>query len=336
MINTSGATDTYTLSSAPPAGWTVTYYLDSNGNGVLDAGEVAPIASVGPVAGGAEVNVIARILVDAAAVPGVNPVFFTATSTNNPLQSNTIGDTVTILSAAAVDISPDQAGSTTAGGTISYAHTVTNTGNVADTWDLTYASSQGWTYVFYDAGNNPITNVVLAPGAGANITVRLTVPAGATIGTVETGVMTATGQGTAATDNATDITTIIAGNLALTKSVAPVGDQVPGTDLTYTVDYQNLGSDAVTNIVVYDAIPGFTQFAVGSATSGTPPATITAIVIEYSDDNGATWVYAPVSGGGGAPAGYDANVTNVRWVFTGDILSGAASTAGLGFTVRIE
>jgi len=336
VINTSGALDSYTLSSTVPGGWTVTYYLDSNGNGVLDAGEVAPIVSVGPVAGGAEVNLIARVGVNAAAVPGINPVTFTATSTNNPGQSDTIGNTVTVNSAAAIDISPDQAGSTTPGGTISYSHTVLNTGNVADIWNLTYASSQGWTYVFYDAGNNPITSVVLAPGASANITVRLTVPAGAVLGTVETGVMTATGQATLATDNATDITTIIAGNLSLTKSVAPVGDQVPGTDLTYTVDYQNLGTDDVTNVIVYDAIPNFTQFAVLSATAGTPPATITLVTIQYSNDNGATWVYAPVSGGGGAPAGYDANVTNVRWVFTGDILSGAASTAGLGFTVRIE
>ncbi len=73
----------------------------------------------------------------------------------------------------------------------------------------------------------------------------------------------------------------------------------------------------------------------GSALTGTPPATITGIVVEYSDDNGTTWIYAPVSGGGGAPANYDANVTNLRFVMTGDIASGAGSSVGLGFTVRI-
>jgi uncharacterized repeat protein (TIGR01451 family) len=141
---------------------------------------------------------------------------------------------------------------------------------------------------------------------------------------------------TLASDNATDVTTIVAGNLSLTKAVSPVGPQIPGTDLTYTVDYQNLGGGSLTTIVIYDAVPTWTQFQVGSATAGTAPATVTGIAIEYSNDNGATWAYAPASGGGGAPAGYDASVTNVRWVFTGDLLAGASSTTGIGFPVRIQ
>jgi uncharacterized repeat protein (TIGR01451 family) len=156
------------------------------------------------------------------------------------------------------------------------------------------------------------------------------------VGTVEIGALTATGQATLATDGATDVTTIVAGNLDLAKSVSPVGTQAPGTDLAYTVDYQNLGSSTLTTIVIHDAIPAWTQYQVGSAITGTAPASITAIAVEYSDDGGATWTYAPVSGGGGAPAGYDANVTNVRWVFTGTLLAGASSTTGVGFTVRIQ
>jgi uncharacterized repeat protein (TIGR01451 family) len=243
---------------------------------------------------------------------------------------------VTVNTLASVDFAPDNAGNATAGGTITYAHTVTNTGNVFDTFDLTYGSSQGWTYVFFDPINTPITSIALAPGAAVAITVRLTIPAGTAVGTVEVGVLSATGQVTLATDNATDVTTIAAGNLSLVKSVSPAGDQVPGTDLSYTVDYQNLGSGDLTTIVIYDAVPAWTQYQVGSGVTGTPPASIASITIEYSDDNGATWAYAPVSGGGGAPAGYDANVTNVRWVFAGDLLTGGSSTAGVGFTVRIQ
>jgi uncharacterized repeat protein (TIGR01451 family) len=190
--------------------------------------------------------------------------------------------------------------------------------------------------VFLDAVNAPITSVVLAPGASAVVSARLTVPAGAAVGTVEVGVLTATGAVTLATDNATDVTTIVAGNLNLTKAVSPLGNQTPGTDLTYTVNYQNLGSATLTTIVMYDAVPTWTQFQVGSATTGTAPASVTAITAAYSNDNGATWAYAPVSGGGGAPAGYDANVTNVRWVFTGDLLAGGSSITGVGFTVRIQ
>jgi uncharacterized repeat protein (TIGR01451 family) len=335
-INTSGgAADTYTLSSASPGGWTVTFFVDANGNGVLDAGENVPVVSVGPVAAGVEVNLIARVDVPAGTLPGLNAVSFTATSSNNPAQSDTIGDTVTVNSFAAVDFAPDQAGSTTPGGTIAYAHTVTNTGNVSDTFDLTYVSSQGWTYVFYN-GAVPILSVTLGPGASANITVRLTVPAGATVGTIETGVLTATGNATLVSDDATDVTVIVAGNLQLTKSVNPVGNQLPGTDLTYTVDYSNIGTDDLTLVVINDALPAFTQYRVGSESPGTPPATITAVTIEFSDDGGATWVHTPVSGGGGAPPGYDATVTNVRWLLTGNILAGDASTVGLAFGVRIE
>jgi len=338
VINTSaGAGDTYTLSSVVPVGWTATFYIDVNSNGVLDPAELVPVASTGLVGASTEMNLIARVDVAAGAAPGINPVSFTATSSNNPGASDTIANEVDVISAAAVDFAPDQAGTTTPGGIISYSHTVTNTGNVADTFDLTFVSSQGWSYVFYDALNNPIVSVTLAPGAFENITARLTVPAGATIGTVETGVLTATGQATLVFDTATDITTIVAGNLSLVKSVSPLGDQLPGTDLDYTVDYANVGTDDLTNIVVYDAIPAWTWYQVLSVSNGTFPATVTAINWEFSDDGGATWgVYAPVSGGGGAPAGYDANVTNVRWVFTGNINAGGASIAGLSFTVQIQ
>lgn len=335
-INNGGSSDNFTLSSSIPATWTATFYVDANDNGVLDPAELTPVVSTGPVAAGAEAHLVVRVDVPAGTAPGVNGVSFTATSSVNVTQSDTIANTVTVNAFASVDFSPDNAGNATAGGTITYAHTVTNNGNVADTFDLTYTSGQGWTYVFLDALSAPISSVTLAPGASAAVNVRLTVPAGASLGTVEVGVMTATGQATLVADNATDVTTITAGNLSLAKSVNPSGDQVPGTDLTYTVDYQNLGSSTLNTIVIYDAIPAWTQFQVASSTTGAAPATITGIAVQYSDDNGATWAYAPASGGGGAPAGYDANVTNVRFVFTGSLLAGASSTTGVGFTVRIQ
>ncbi|HKW15215.1 MAG TPA: hypothetical protein VJS69_12075 [Candidatus Krumholzibacteria bacterium] len=335
-INTGGSSDNFALSSTAPASWTVTFYVDANDNGVLDAGETSPVVSTGPVASGIEAHLIARVAVPASTVPGVNGVSFTARSSVNATQSDTIANSVTVNSFASVSFFPDNSGNATAGGTVTYAHTVANTGNLSDTFNLTFASGQGWTYVFLNSLNNPITSVTLAPGASAVVNVRLTVPAGVSVGTVDVATLTATGQVTLVSDNATDVTTITAGNLALTKTVTPPGNQVPGTDLIYTVDYQNTGSSSLTSIVVYDALPAWTQFKVGSATTGTSPATITGISAQYSNNNGATWAYAPVSGGGGAPAGYDRNVTNVRWVFTGNLLAGASSTTGVGFSVRIQ
>jgi uncharacterized repeat protein (TIGR01451 family) len=335
VINTGGSIDNFALSSTFPAGWSVTYYEDTNGNGVLDVPELTPIANIGPVAAGGEVNIIARVAVPAGEVPGVNNVTFRATSGNNPAVFDEITNTVTINTAASVTIGPDRNGTGTAGGTVRYTHTVTNTGNVNDTFILSAASSNGWGYSFFDLGNNPIASVILDPGNAQDIIVQVSIPGGVPLGTVETGVITVTGNGTGATDSATDVTTIVAGNLVLTKSVNPAGNQAPGTELTYRTDYSNVGLAGLTGIVIYDAIPAWTQYRVGSALPGTLAPGIIGITIEFSDDGGATWVYVPVSGGGGAPANFDANVTNIRWTLNGNLAGGDGTADGVSFIVRI-
>ena len=335
VINTGGSSDTYTLSSVFPAGWAVTFYNDANGNGTLEAAELAPIGNIGPVIAGDEVHVIARVAVLAGEVPGLFPVSFRATSTNNPAIFDEIANTVTVNTAAAVMIVPDLNGTGTTGGTVRYQHTVTNTGNVNDTFMLSHVSSNGWSYAYFDLLNNPIASVTLAPGVSEDVVVQLSIPGGVAVGTVETGTITVTGNGTGATDSAVDVTTIVAGNLVLVKSVNPVGNQVPGTELTYRTDYSNVGLAGLTTIVIYDAIPAWTQYRVLSATTGTLAPGIASIAITFSNDGGGSWAYAPVSGGGGAPAGFDANVTNVMWDFTGTLAGGDGTADGVGFIVRI-
>jgi uncharacterized repeat protein (TIGR01451 family) len=335
VVNTGGSADSYTLGSSVPAGWTVTYYEDTNGNGTLDAGETTVLVAVGPVPAAAEANLIARVSVPGGAVPGANNASFTATSTNNGTVSDTITNTVTINAFAAVDFFPDRNGGATPSGIVRYTHTLTNTGNVADTFTLSYVSSQGWTYAFFDALNNPITFAVLAPGASVTVVAQLSVPPTATLGTVETGTLTATGNVTLVSDDVVDVTVITAGDLQLVKSVLPAGAQVPGAELTYTTGYQNLGTETLSSISIVDAVPAFTQFRVGSSNIGTPPASITGITPGYSNDGGVTWTYTPVSGGGGAPANFDANVTHVRFVMAGVLNPGGSAAVGVSFIVRI-
>lgn len=335
VVNTGGSIDNYSLIAMVPAGWTVTYYLDSNANGLLDVPELTPIANVGPIAAGGEVSVIARVTVPAAEVPGVNNTTFRATSNNNPAISDEIVNTVTVNTAAAVTIVPDRNGTGTAGGTIAYTHAVSNIGNVADTWLLSAVSSNGWSYAFFNLANNPIASVILNPGESQDIVVRISIPGGVPQGTVETGTITVTGSATAATDNAIDVTTIVAGNLVLVKSVNPGGNQVPGTELTYRTDYSNVGTADLTSIAIYDAIPAWTQYRVGSAVQGTLPAGIAGVIIEFSDDGGATWAYLPFSTGGGAPVNFDANVTNIRWTLNGALAGGVGTGDGAAFIVRI-
>lgn len=130
-------------------------------------------------------------------------------------------------------------------------------------------------------------------------------------------------------------TTIVTGPLILTKLVSPAGNRDPGGELTYTTDYMNVGINPLAAVVILEAIPEFTQFKVGSAMTGTPPASVTAVIPEYSRDGGLTWTYTPVSAGGSAPTNFDGNVTNIRFVMGGTLPPGGASAVGLSFTVRI-
>ena len=116
-------------------------------------------------------------------------------------------------------------------------------------------------------------------------------------------------------------------NVGLNKSVSPSGAAVPGTDLTYTINFTNSGTASASSLVITDPIPNNTDFKVGSVTSSLGTTGLT-VVVAYSNNGGATYVYTPASGGGGAPAGYDRNVTNIRWTFSGNLSQTAPNNAG--------
>src|SRR5882672_3959267 len=109
-------------------------------------------------------------------------------------------------------------------------------------------------------------------------------------------------------------------NVTLVKSVSPSGaaQLVPGADLTYKIDFTNGGTAVASSLIVTDPIPPNTDFKVGSVTSSLGTTGLT-VAVAYSNNGGSTYVYTPVSGGGGAPAGYDRSVTNIRWTFTGNL-----------------
>ena len=157
------------------------------------------------------------------------------------------------------------------------------------------------------------------------------------------------GETNAANNTANDPTTIDSAappNVDLVKSVSPTGSQAPGTDLVYTVVYTNTGGQPARNFVMIDPNPQNIDplervfhnldFKVGSITSNPGTTGLTA-TIEYSNDGGTTWTYTPVSGGGGAPAGYDRSVTNIRWSFTGNLSQTSPNNTGsVSFTSRIR
>jgi uncharacterized repeat protein (TIGR01451 family) len=139
-------------------------------------------------------------------------------------------------------------------------------------------------------------------------------------------------------------------NIALCKTVTgqpcpppALPAQVPGSEISYTISFTNNGGSPATNFVILDPAPAsgtklndHTYFKLGSVINnlGTTGLSVT---VAYSNDSGTTWTYVPASGGGGAPAGFDGNVTHIRWVFTGQLSQTAPNNTGdVRFTVRIK
>jgi hypothetical protein len=76
----------------------------------------------------------------------------------------------------------------------------------------------------------------------------------------------------------------------------------------------NVGSAPVTNVVVTDAVPTYTDFKFGSASvTGCPSGAVCAV--EYSTDGGSTWSLtapADTNTNGYSDAGDAARVTHIR------------------------
>jgi uncharacterized repeat protein (TIGR01451 family) len=125
-------------------------------------------------------------------------------------------------------------------------------------------------------------------------------------------------------------------NVMLDKSVTPAGSAPPGADLAYTIQFTNAGGWPASSFAITDPIPADTDFKVGSPSTvlGTTGLTV---AVQYSNDGGTTWAYTPAGGGGGAPAGYDRNVTHVRWSFSGNLSQTTPNNVGsVSFAVRIR
>ncbi|HEX8773570.1 MAG TPA: hypothetical protein VF735_08155 [Pyrinomonadaceae bacterium] len=101
----------------------------------------------------------------------------------------------------------------------------------------------------------------------------------------------------------------------------------PGTEITYATAFVNQGTGISRSLSIIDPVQDMTDFKLGSVTSelGTTGLKIT---VSYSKDDGQTCNYTPVSGGGGAPAGFDRLVNAVCLNFSGDLSNTAPNNSG--------
>ncbi len=195
----------------------------------------------------------------------------------------------------------------------------------------------GWSSALYydtnstgvlDGGDFPLTDLIIqggiAPGASLRIFVQVFCPAGAPLGQVNTTTLTATTVNVGYTSAApapaiaTDATTVINGQLQLVKRQAldatcnGVADTpydvidittgaVPGACLRYEIVVTNVGTSAVSNVVISDATPANTVYSgvvAASTTQGgivTPAngaaGTITATVGALAPGQSATIIF---------------------------------------------
>lgn len=297
---TIGSINTNTITFATGQSFTT---IPANGSLVVERGNT-PITSTNLLAPNAMQQVIAVVTPGTTAPATYSDLVFTATSTNSGSITNSVTDSLVIPSFRNFTLNQDRTGSVPPGGTLTYTHTITNTGNVAETFNITIPQAQnGLTYQLIDASGNVVSatsgsnfllsgvSVPAAPAANTyTFTVKVIAPSNVPVNTVSSITVTATETGTPNISlTNTDVTTVVNGFIQLSKSyrVYPAGTGgtggtayavgtttvKPGEIIEYRIDYTNTGSTTAKEIKIVDLIPANTNFVPGSLNVNGSPKT---------------------------------------------------------------
>jgi uncharacterized repeat protein (TIGR01451 family) len=310
--NNDGVANTYSLAASQsnsfpgnlPAGWTVKFVAA----GATCSGSAITTISV-PTGALLPTQVDACVTPPASQAPVTGqPVYFQVRSTigtsTGVVAIDTKLDAVNVITpnTFGATLTPNNHGQVAPGGSVVYAHTVTITGaqscgtkyNVSAT--LPSADVQaGWTTALYadvdgdgqiGAGDMLVTNGTVTPtapptgtaldgGKTQKLLVKVFAPGGATAGVTDTATVTVTfpEQAACGSPSATDVSTVITGQMRLVKTQALdadcKGDEVPnssavltakpGECIVYRVVATNEGAAPVTNMSINDAVPAYTS-----------------------------------------------------------------------------
>jgi uncharacterized repeat protein (TIGR01451 family) len=328
-----------------PAGLT---FVAASGGGAATGQVISWPAGAALAAGAARADTVTVTVADTGSLTSVaaatSPTFDPLLANNNGSAPASRKTTYARMPLLAVAVSPKGLATPVrrlAGSGYSQTFTVTSSSPVSAQFDLRARADtaaaravvlDSLTVATLAAGVPDSTRLLLA--AGASVTVRLwySVPAGeAADNTLRLRVRAVL---TGVADSGWAEVRRARPTLALLKSASPAGPVRPGDDVTYTLQFANAGESAAASVVLVDSVPARVALKLGSVL-GALPAGVTA-GIAYSQDRVA-WSYAPVSGGCGAAAGYDACVRGIRWSLAGDLPAGAAaSSSTLQFVARIR
>ena len=370
VANTGQQSDSFALSvpTTLPTGWSVVFRVDDNCDGVPGTAETS---GTGTIAVGALKCYIAVVTVPAGAPPATQPLTFAVTSDKDPTRSSdTVSTTVTVNEVTNFSFTPNYDNiqnpgkNVTYSGEVVYTHTLTNSGNTNATVNVAPTSSpNGWTYAYsVDGGANysaSVGNLTVPAGGSRSLLVRVTVPApspfDARVGQTETATITAVASyanAPSVSKNVTDVTTVVGGSLSLVKSAATfdgaqpapttcssavnrvdaTGAQAnPGDFLCYTIVADNKGNSPLTQVVVRDALSGFTTFVSVSAVGA---GYGTGSKVLYSN-NGTTWSGSLSSLAAGETV-YVAVDTNGDNTITSADTTPPGATLTVTFVVRVK
>jgi len=214
------------------------------------------------------------------------------------------------------------------GGTVLYPHRFV--AGTAGTVSFTLAREAwpdlpNWSSVLYqdldgdgalDAGEPPIDGpLTVAAGQEIRLLLKETVPLNAPEGARDLVTITAsmqpTGAGQPVVLTRTDLTLVTGGAAVRLRKEVDLTSARSGQVLTYTITYQNTGTEALGDLVIHDGTPAYTTFV--SALCGALPPGLT----------GCTVATPPASGEGA-----------LTWTFTGVLHVGASGT--VTFQVRVR
>jgi len=214
-----------------------------------------------------------------------NQASATYTDASNTPRSTTSNVAITIVQqVASFTLTADGAKFAAPGGQVYYPHTLLNTGNGTDTFNLSAANNPSGdnfdlaSLALYADGNGdglpdnatPITTSgPLASGATFHFVAMGIVPAGETAG--RTAIITVSASGTATatpapTQSNTDTTTVT-GNAVINVTKSLSGNSGPPGSGPYTVTltYNNVGNSAATNLNLRDLLPAGMSYVANSA-----------------------------------------------------------------------
>ena len=252
-------------------------------------------------------------LVYAAAPPANSQIANQATATyidaGNTARSVTSNTVVTtVQQVASFTLTTDgQAKFAAPGAQVVYPHTLTNTGNGADTFNLSVVNTASGSTtslsnlaIYPDAtgsgvpsSNTPITSTGALPAGGVfKFVVAGTVPGSAT--SAQTAVVTLTASGTAtatpATAQTNTDTTTVTNNavVSVTKSINSSSGAAGTGPYTYTLTYTNTGNATATGLTLTDAIPAGVTYVAGSGRWSVTGAATTLTDASNTDAQGTT------------------------------------------------